>query len=104
MLGVIFWMYGGYAWLTNSVVLDGLVLLAGALGGTAEYVLWALAFAAEWITPLLAGTGSFDLAPGHFVERHGLVVLIAIGESVVAVGIGASHLDVDAKLIAIAVL
>ena len=42
----------------------------------------------HWLTPFFTGTGGFRIRAGHFVERHGLILLIAIGESVVAVGIG----------------
>jgi low temperature requirement protein LtrA len=80
-----------------------LVLGGGLAGGTAQYVLWALAFALEWVTPrLIGGAGGFDVSPGHFVERHGLVVLIAIGESIVAVGVGASRRPLDLELAAVA--
>ena len=44
------------------------------------------------------------IAPAHFVERHGLVVIVAIGESVVAIGFGASQLPVDGSLVAVAVV
>jgi low temperature requirement protein LtrA len=174
LLGVIFYMYGGYAWLTNAIPVDAaanralllagmcgyfvmalavpgafdgsgltfglayavvvlvhfwlfvhasgdaatamlrlapanvgggaLVLLGGALGGDAETVLWAAAFAVMWIGPALIGIGDFSVAPAHFVERHGLVVLIAIGESVVAIGIGAGELAVNVELVLVAVL
>jgi low temperature requirement protein LtrA len=83
----------------------GLMVLAGGIaGGTARYVLWALAAAFEWLTPLIQDTTSFEVAPAHFVERHGLVVIVAIGESVVAVGIGAAGLPVDLGLVGIALL
>jgi len=175
MLALIFWMYGGYVWLTNAVaanttkrqqvllggmaaylvlalsvpgafestglafgvayavvilvhvglftrassqaVVSGilrisagnlaaaaLVLTGGAVGGTAQYVLWAAAIGVQWLTPVLQGLQGFEVAPGHFVERHGLVLLIAIGESVVAVGIGAAGLDVDGGLVLVALL
>jgi low temperature requirement protein LtrA len=175
MLGVIWWMYDGYAWLTNALPPDrtvrrlfllaamaaflvlalaipgafrgsgasfgiayvaivamhaglfasstsqkltrgifqlarfnlltaALVLAGGIVGGTAQYVLWALGFVGEWVTPLILQSGGFLIAPGHFVERHGLVVIIAIGESVVAVGIGAGGLPVDLALVGVAVL
>jgi low temperature requirement protein LtrA len=85
-----------------------IVVLGGALGGTAQAVLWTLAVALEWTTPRLAGRGEnqqgFEIAPAHFVERHGLVIIVAIGESVVAIGIGASGLAVDAELVLVAVL
>jgi low temperature requirement protein LtrA len=175
MLGLIWWMYDGYAWLTNAVPPDRmirrvallgamcaflvlalaipgaftgsgltfglaylavvlihwavfansasvritqaifgllpynllsavLVLVGGALGGTPQYVLWALAFVFEWSTPRLADITSFTIAPAHFVERHGLVVIIAIGESVVAVGIGAHGLAIKLSLVGVAVM
>ena len=175
MLGVIFWMYGGYAWMTNAVATDRaarrLLLLGGMAGflvlalaiprafsgddlafgiaylvivgihtglysrtgvshtvralvrlapfnlvsallvlaavmveGTAAYLVWAAAFALEWFTPRLASTGGFRIAPAHFVERHGLVVIVALGESIVAIGIGAAGLPVDLALATVAVL
>jgi len=47
---------------------------------------------------------AFAISASHFVERHGLVVIVAIGESVVAVGIGAEHLAVDAALVTVALV
>ena len=81
-----------------------LVLTGGAVGGAAQYALWAAAVALQWLTPALRGLAGFEVAPSHFVERHGLVLLVAIGESVVAVGIGASGLPVDAGLAFVALL
>jgi low temperature requirement protein LtrA len=175
MLGVIYYMYGGYAWMTNAVATDRvarrLLLLGGMAGflvlalavprafsegdaafgvaylvivsvhaglysrtsvahtiravirlapfnlasallvlaavlveGTAAYLLWAAAVAMEWFTPRLAGTGGFRIAPAHFVERHGLVVIVALGESIVAIGIGAADLPVNLALASVAVL
>jgi low temperature requirement protein LtrA len=79
------------------------VVAGGALGGTAQYVLWGAAGLFEWSAPLLRGAASgFLIGPAHFVERHGLVVIIAIGESVVSIGFGASHLPVDGALVAVA--
>jgi low temperature requirement protein LtrA len=80
-----------------------LVLVGGVAGGAAQYVLWALAFVLEWVTPrLIGGAAGFEVAPGHFVERHGLVILIAIGESIVAVGVGASQRPLDLELALVA--
>jgi len=178
MLGLIWWMYGAYAWLTNAVapnsmprrllLLGGmgaffvqalaiptafsgaglafgigylavvvvhsglylraasessrrailrlvpfnlgsalLVLVGGIAGGDAQYVLWLVALLLELSTPFLAGgVEGFEVSIPHFVERHGLVVLIAIGESVVAVGVGvagAGH-AIDASLVLVALL
>src|SRR6185312_16791004 len=66
-----------------------LVLVGGALGGTAQVLLWTAAALLEWSTPWVGNResqSSFVIAPAHFVERHGLVVIVAIGESVVAGG------------------
>jgi low temperature requirement protein LtrA len=175
MLSIIFWMYGGYAWLTNAVAPDRnvrrlvllggmagflvialavpdafsgsgatfgiayvfvvaihltmftrstrmsvlqalralapfnistavMVLVGGILGGDAQYVLWSAAVLAEWISPNLIDSEGFVIEASHFVERHGLVLIVAIGESVVAVGIGAAELPVNAELILATVL
>jgi low temperature requirement protein LtrA len=175
MLGLIWYMYGGYAWLTNAIALDeplnrvlllagmcgylvialavptafagsglafGLaygavvgvhawlfahaagadaaqailrlapsnfggalaVLVGGAVGGSAQVVLWSAALLAIWVIPRIIGGDDFDVAPAHFVERHGLVIIVAIGESVVAIGIGAGKLAIDAELVLVAVL
>jgi low temperature requirement protein LtrA len=174
MLGVIWWMYGGYAWLTNTVapvntvrrgllvvgmagfltmalaiphafgstgwafglgyfvvnlVHSGLFLLSGGpaaahalrrlgplnllsatmvlAGGWAptpwRWGLWTAAFALQIVTPYLIPIGGFAVNPGYFVERHGLVIIIALGESVVAIGVGAGGLHLDIGLLAVAI-
>ena len=86
-----------------NLVSAGLVVLGGALGATWQDVLWTAALLV-WAVPLFQGLGGFEIVPTHFVERHGLVVIIAIGESIIAIGIGAAGLPVDAELVAVAVL
>jgi low temperature requirement protein LtrA len=73
-----------------------LVVAGGALGGDWQYGLWTLAAVSAWTSPHLIADQSHLLGVHHFVERHALVVLVAIGESVVAVGIGANTHGVDA--------
>jgi len=46
----------------------------------------------------------FDIRPSHFVERHGGLLIVAFGESVIAVGIGVAAFALDAGVIATAVL
>jgi low temperature requirement protein LtrA len=175
MLGVILWMYGGYAWLTNAVaptsrfrrtlMLVGmggflgmalavprafgdsgwvfglgyfvvnavhsglfvaaggarakeamgrlaplnlasatLVLVGGFLPGWLRYAAWATALVVQVASPYLSPIGGFSINPVHFVERHGLVVIVALGESIVAIGVGAAGLPVDFGLISVAVL
>jgi low temperature requirement protein LtrA len=68
---------------------SALLIVAGALDGGARTSLWIIAILIDWSTPLLFGTQEFNIKPGHFAERHGLIVIIALGESIVAIGAGA---------------
>ncbi len=69
------------------------VLLASAslFDGLAQGALWALALFLDMAGPYFFGSEGWKLVPGHFAERHGLIVIIALGESIVAIGVGASH-------------
>ena len=175
LLGVILWMYGGYAWLTNAVAPTdewrrvllfvgmagflaialaipaafgsagwafgigyfvvnlvhtglflkaggrgavramarlgplnlcsaGLVLAGGFLPGGWRDAAWCAALAVQIASPYLNPIGGFTIVPAHFVERHGLVVIIALGESVVAVGAGAALLPLTPGLIGVAII
>jgi low temperature requirement protein LtrA len=81
----------------------GLLLLASATDGALQGGLWALALALDMGGPLLIDPAGWRLVPGHFAERHGLIVIIALGESVVAVGTSAGR-HVDAGVVLAAVL
>jgi low temperature requirement protein LtrA len=164
---VLFWMYAGYAWLTNQVppvvparrlllvlgmaaflvsalaiprAFDGggvafglgllvvvlvhaglydsvygrtmamwvgpfnilaaiLVTVAGLLRGAAAYVLWVVAILVLFAMPYANRSPARpDIRPAHFVERHGLLLIVALGESVVAIGIGAGHEPLTPRL------
>ncbi len=70
---------------------SALILVAAFLPpGWPRGLLWALAIAVDVGAPLVAGTKGWELSPHHFAERHGLVVIIALGESLVALGVGVS--------------
>lgn len=165
---VLFWMYGGYVWLTNSVppvtpsrrllliaamaaflicalaipdafhetgvifgigylmvifvhgtmyvraagwnaarfvplnfLSAGTVIAAGYFDGPARYWLWFLAIGFHVLTSYL-GTGlTFGLRASHFVERHGLLLLIALGESILAIGAGGLELNMQFILAAV---
>jgi low temperature requirement protein LtrA len=64
-------------------------LLAGLLENPVKIYLWILAFAILLSSSFLRRESSFVLSSSHFAERHGLVILIALGESVVGIGVGA---------------
>jgi low temperature requirement protein LtrA len=165
---VLFWMYGGYVWLTNSVppvtadrqllliagmsaflicalaipnafqeadlafgigylivilvhsfmyiravglkvarfvpmnfLAAGAIIAAGFASGFPRYLLWIAAIGFHVITSFL-GTGlRFELRVSHFVERHGLLLLVALGESIVAIGAGALELNLRFILAAV---
>jgi low temperature requirement protein LtrA len=171
MLAVIWWMYDGYAWLTNNIETGrprfrvlllggmgafliialavprasegdglvfalaylvvtllhsgmyyggatraivkiagfnlagaGLIVLGGALGGDAQWVLWVIAMVVLWGSPAITGLEGIVVGAAHFVERHGLVIIIALGESVVVIGVGATGLELDFALVLAALL
>ena len=157
---ILFWMYGGYVWLTNSVppvtpsrqllltggmaaflicalaiprafgdtgvtfgvgylvviIVHGFIYLnavgwragrfvplnflsaafvvaAGFTDGFTQYALWILAILCHVVTSILSSGITFDIKVSHFVERHGLLLLVAIGESIIAIGAGILELD-----------
>lgn len=67
-------------------IITGLLLAASAFDGVAQGAIWATAIVLDWAAPYLFGQEGWKLAPGHFAERHGLVIILALGESVVALG------------------
>ena len=81
-----------------------LLLLAGFTHGAAQWALWTAAFALHWVSPFFTAVSGFPIRSAHFVERHGLIVLIALGESIVAVGIGLQGRTVTPGLVGTAVL
>jgi low temperature requirement protein LtrA len=70
----------------------GVTLLATAslFDGLAQGALWALALFLDMAGPYFFGAEGWKLVPGHFAERHGLIIIIALGESIVAIGVGAA--------------
>jgi low temperature requirement protein LtrA len=81
-----------------------LVLVGGALGGDSQWILWALAGGLLWVTPYLTTTEGFVVSVSHFVERHGLVVIVALGESIVVIGAAAAGLPLDGGLVLVGLL
>ena len=66
----------------------GLLFVASATDGVLQGALWGFALLLEAGGPYLFGAEGWKLVPGHFAERHGLIIIIAIGESIVAIGAG----------------
>jgi low temperature requirement protein LtrA len=90
--------------LVGTAIGVSLITAAAFLDGPAQGALWALALALDMGEPFVFGSEGWTLVPGHFVERHGLIIIIALGESIVAIGVGAAGLELDAGLIAAAAL
>ncbi|MFN8224598.1 MAG: low temperature requirement protein A, partial [Gaiellales bacterium] len=81
----------------------GLLVAAAAADGLAQGALWGVALLLDLGGPLLFGADGWLLVPGHFAERHGLIVLIALGESIVAIGVGSGAI-VDAGVVVTAIV
>jgi low temperature requirement protein LtrA len=81
------------------------LLVVGALfeDPNLQAAIWAVALALDMLEPFLFGSEGWKLHPSHFAERHGLIIIIALGESIVAIGVGAGH-HVDAGVVTAAVL
>ena len=80
-----------------------LLIVAALFGGTAQAVIWIVALAIDLAGPFVFGVRGFQVSAGHFAERFGLIVIIALGESIVAIGAGLED-PLDAGIIAAAAL
>jgi low temperature requirement protein LtrA len=81
------------------------LLVAGAVvGGAAQTGLWVLALLVDYTGVYVFGSGWRLPAPGHFAERYGLVVIIALGESIIAVGVGVADLPLTVPIAVAALL
>jgi low temperature requirement protein LtrA len=75
----------------GSLVAMSLLFVASALDGPAQTAVWVIALACDFAGAFIGGGRGWRLEPGHFAERHGLIVIIAIGETIVALGASATH-------------
>jgi low temperature requirement protein LtrA len=87
----------------STAIAVGLLLGASTLDGLEQAGLWVLAIALDAGGPAVFGLAGWRLVPAHFAERHNLVIILALGESIVALGIGA-EVDLTVGVVAAAVL
>ena len=88
-----------------AITAPALLIAAGFLDGGAQLAVWGVALAIDYLGPAVVGhMRGWRVSPEHFVERHGLVVIIALGESIVAIGVGAAGARLDAGVIVAALL
>ena len=88
----------------TAIIGPALLVVAGFLDDGLQLTVWTLALAVDYLGALVGGARGWRVSPEHFVERHGLVVIIALGESIVAIGVGAAGLPLDAGLVVAALL
>jgi low temperature requirement protein LtrA len=81
-----------------------LVVIGAAVGGEALQWVWLGALVVEVGSTLIAGRQDWHVDPAHFAERHGLIMIIALGEAIIAVGIALGRVDVTAPVPATALL
>ncbi len=87
----------------GSTIGPGLIIIAGFSDGATQAALWAIALTIDFLGGYIS-SGGWRVSPRHFAERHGLIVIIALGESIVAIGLGARAVPLDAGEIAAALL
>jgi low temperature requirement protein LtrA len=88
----------------STAVGVGLLTAAGFADEELQGALWATALLLDAAGPYFFGAEGWKLVPGHFAERHGLIIIVALGESIVAIGAGAEGLEVDAGIVVAAAL
>ena len=85
-------------------VASTLLVVGAVIGGPVQTVLWALALVIDYSGVYASGTGWRLPSPVHFAERHGLIVIIALGESIIAVGVGVLDLPLTIPIAGAALL
>jgi low temperature requirement protein LtrA len=81
-----------------------IIVAAGFADGSARAVLWIAALAVDYLGALVGHGQGWRVSPAHFAERHGLIVIIALGESIVAIGVGAAGVSLTAGIVSAAIL
>ena len=82
-----------------------LLVAGGAVGAPWQSLLWVLALVVDYAGVFASGTEGWRVySAAHFAERHGLIVIVAIGESVVAVGAGVADEPVTWPVVLAALL
>ncbi|HYP48115.1 MAG TPA: low temperature requirement protein A [Thermoleophilaceae bacterium] len=88
----------------TAIPAPALLIVAGFLDGPEQYIFWVAALTIDFLGPYVFGVRGFTVSAGHFAERFSLVLIIALGESIVAVGAGAVDVELGAGVVTAAVL
>ncbi|GAA1000636.1 low temperature requirement protein A [Acrocarpospora macrocephala] len=81
-----------------------IILVGGFTPGGWRWGLWILAVLIQRASPYIDPVDRFIISPSHFVERHGLIIIVALGESLVVIGAGAAGVELDLPLVVVGVL
>ena len=87
----------------GSAVAISLLFVAAGLDGPVQAAVWTVALVIDMLGAYIGGGKGWRLSAGHFAERHALIIIIALGESIVALGVGAPR-DLDIGVVAAALL
>ncbi|MFT7598818.1 MAG: low temperature requirement protein LtrA [Acidimicrobiales bacterium] len=85
-------------YLPISLAATAVVVVGGFVGGESLQWIWLAALVIEFIATMFAGQADWKVDAGHFAERHGLILIIALGEGIIAVGIALEETPIDSSL------
>jgi low temperature requirement protein LtrA len=88
----------------SATLAPAIIIAAGFLDGPAQAGLWIVALTVDYLGALIGRGQGWRVSPAHFAERHGLIVLIALGESIVAIGVGAAGVSLTPGIVSAAIL
>jgi low temperature requirement protein LtrA len=74
----------------SSAIAIGILVGASFLDGAVQAALWGVAILIDFGGPAVFGAAGWKLVPGHFAERHNLIIILALGESIIALGVGST--------------
>lgn len=81
-----------------------LLIVGSTLPPGPRLALYIAAVALDYFGAIFAGGRGWKLSVGHFAERHGLVIIIALGESIVSIGVGVADLPLSTPIVVAALL
>ena len=87
----------------STAIACALLFGASFLDGPVQGAAWVVAIVIDFGGPLIFRSEGWRLVPEHFAERHGLIIIIALGESIVAIGAGVTG-ELTIGVIAVAAL
>ncbi|MGA6203824.1 low temperature requirement protein A [Nocardia testacea] len=92
-------------WALGSITVGTtLLVIAAETHGTVQTCLWIAAIGGDYLWTHFAGNNWRLRSAAHFAERHGLIIIVALGESIVAIGIGVAGLPVSWPIVVAAML